>query len=1772
MPATGSERRSSAVAGGMDTSRRLSASSDCSLPDRDRQCFQEHVETIPTRLPKLTSSKPAANPLQFIKVGPCDLYRSAQEQIRKVEEVKKIKEKRDEAEDWQSNLDNWKNSRRKRQEHIIERVVEVKKFELEEYDRNRKRSKTFNEMMEERTNRGRKVSLVVYKDDDDKDLSDLGLGANSGSRNNDSDDSEIQSMPGKEYAAESQRATIQTNNANDGQDTSLTSQESQEFTYEQAIQGYVNFAETRVKSKNSSRNEHHSVKEANCSLRSEERLNDDGKKEKTPPPVAPKPRKYSLKSEVPMTDKKSLGAEGNGCISDSTRKLSLPQVDVLKRREVFEKSSTSKDHSSKNKPAELIDTKTVKERLSSLGINSSGLSSRKKSSETEIKTSRQLQLQNPRKQPSESYINVNDDGKLEQNGDNNFGEKCYRSDSELLEESGSGLNSYDMNGNNSDNSLKERSLNSATDASTNNKFEIIADTHSKNEGYYRYEGDISDNRRTLDDTEQCWIQSDNTKHSRRKFHRSLDSLDKKYCDDVGSELLERVQSFEGLEHCNSVKDYPLSASSIEMLGSSSNGGDTDREDSGIHTADVSCSISQTDEAAEYGDPSAEISSTFSHLLLDKTAGNSDDHDVKCVAEEQAFSHFAASGAQEPNGTADTSRISLETCTSCEREEVLVSHVSTDVSSQSLGGMENSDSTVLQTDAGNYSLLHDNSICTQIVKGDGYNCPQMLQLDVDSCKEISNPSTVSAKDEEFLSDTGKEERGMQLAKSTVECEESEMVLFDPQTNSMKVSINSSENPSYETEESTKAVLTQVAQPVTNGEDSDQEIQKHEQFPPTLLKSDSSGMHLPVEFTESSDTCCTEKGDTNVNKTLSDELNNEHTQSSLAQFNLEQKTICLKSIEDESVSENMSVSDKNILLPNIINGKQCHEKADDVEQEERINVLTESSDRNSLLDTNAIDADSSNTVVAVARVTEEQKNEQDGKEQDEVLVQKIEANDVELEYGDGKCSAALSACISTKDSSIGTKESKEEMRDPACGYAEGQKDDASHENQKFLTSGLQRNDKVAETMLNDRVCVASFNELSNVVYEDHPTQKQPDLQEEPVKSFLTTEIVTKDLKNLRLSESPEKKSESFASTTAKMIESPITDTSQIIHQIPPLNLSSEIEIVAGLTFPLGPVTAAEPPKEKPPPPPPPQSDSDDEHVQRGRGLQRIDSTKRIKKEIRRKRTNFLGIEGNADDSYLEPELKVAPPPDMTTFLMEEQRLQKQLYRQSICSESDSNLGETTDSRDSGVELEKGNPDDIWVPKPSSTPDVLSLEHSRQNSEIYGTASIASEDDEIAKKEREIIETLEKEEQWQHGHSPHNHEENIGEELTEKLWQLEQDNLRLEWEKEAQRRELEETVQRREEEMRQKEREFQRHEAMLHMERTRLEREAEIIPRHKDKLPQPQQWGNKGRLSLQDISAVRHMPQKNITQFTPRSMLPEHCQSMPDLQQKRPEQEWKQQNPPKVVSTHHSQPAQQDWQEKENYSRSSWTPVFSPVTQQKDFQSSGTNHIQGQQMTRQTLQALSAVPRPRLIPTDNWIQAKRKPESKRGTFNSQHWLIQEAEQRRITEQQQRNAMASQKMPSQLSQPLLWMHQQPQQKKPLPDSVINTLTQRVQNKVDSKKYPNRTRAQDSQSREQIAGHHNILRPNGNPVTMNSDQTTEKMLSVSGKKKCSHCGEELGRGAAMIIESLRLFYHIDCFKCCVCHIQLGDGLMGTDVRVRNNKLHCHNCYSSEDGVKFSCV
>ncbi|XP_034776827.2 LIM and calponin homology domains-containing protein 1a isoform X7 [Acipenser ruthenus] len=73
--------------------------------------------------------------------------------------------------------------------------------------------------------------------------------------------------------------------------------------------------------------------------------------------------------------------------------------------------------------------------------------------------------------------------------------------------------------------------------------------------------------------------------------------------------------------------------------------------------------------------------------------------------------------------------------------------------------------------------------------------------------------------------------------------------------------------------------------------------------------------------------------------------------------------------------------------------------------------------------------------------------------------------------------------------------------------------------------------------------------------------------------------------------------------------------------------------------------------------------------------------------------------------------------------------------------------------------------------------------------------------------------------------------------------------------------------------------------------------------------------------------------------------------------------------------------------------------------------------------------------------------------------------------------------------------------------------------------------------------------------------QTQSPNRSISGKKVCSSCSQPLGKGAAMIIETLGLYFHIQCFKCGICNGQLGDTSTGTDVRIRNGILNCTECY-----------
>ncbi|CAO2591772.1 LIM domain only protein 7 [Lemmus lemmus] len=95
---------------------------------------------------------------------------------------------------------------------------------------------------------------------------------------------------------------------------------------------------------------------------------------------------------------------------------------------------------------------------------------------------------------------------------------------------------------------------------------------------------------------------------------------------------------------------------------------------------------------------------------------------------------------------------------------------------------------------------------------------------------------------------------------------------------------------------------------------------------------------------------------------------------------------------------------------------------------------------------------------------------------------------------------------------------------------------------------------------------------------------------------------------------------------------------------------------------------------------------------------------------------------------------------------------------------------------------------------------------------------------------------------------------------------------------------------------------------------------------------------------------------------------------------------------------------------------------------------------------------------------------------------------------------------------------------------------------------------------------------PPGSPTprsyspSMSQSGSQLRNRSVSGKRVCSYCNNILGKGAAMIIETLGLCYHLHCFKCVSCECDLGGSASGAEVRIRNNQLYCNDCY-----LRFKC-
>nr|XP_034836007.1 LIM domain only protein 7 isoform X3 [Maniola hyperantus] len=585
---------------------------------------------------------------------------------------------------------------------------------------------------------------------------------------------------------------------------------------------------------------------------------------------------------------------------------------------------------------------------------------------------------------------------------------------------------------------------------------------------------------------------------------------------------------------------------------------------------------------------------------------------------------------------------------------------------------------------------------------------------------------------------------------------------------------------------------------------------------------------------------------------------------------------------------------------------------------------------------------------------------------------------------------------------------------------------------------------------------------------------------------------------------------------------------------IDIFNQNGIVDAEAFPLDlPTNALEPPKEKPPPPP--MEDNGEDELLGNGNFKHTSSARRIKKEIRNKRTSFLGIEGQ-DDSYLDVDLTLAPRPDITSFLQEETKIEKLLYKKTLANEMDAKL---RDSRDSGVDVDRGS--DGWY-KRHSSPET-SNPHSRQNSEPYTQMTVTSDEEEAARKTTE---------------------ESFSKDLTTKLGSLTENGETHENKIDH----LDKKIQKQQEVLR-----FERE--LLQLEQEELRRQRENLLRDQNRIIQK---------SVQDISTAgvpekpivpRNKPTNhNYRHSMPNLLVSENYIPPPVIPKTVPMDENMKRKP--FVSEAHIQshfgveesrkvlfddkmkyadvrrpvpnvtrppqpilppkPRSRDSIEREITMRSSRVPSaveYANVerTSAQLRQKSANVNGQYQHMTRHTLQALSAAPTPKLISNTEWLQTRQQPpRPKPANFNyNQHWLIQEAEQRRLQEQRSPARVVprySRDMP-------LRAHQ-----------LNNTTPER-----------------------------RPLRPElARDVPRSAEPREDKMLSVSGRRKCSHCGEELGRGAAMIIESLSLCYHVWCFTCAVCGCALGDGRAGADVRVRARRLHCHHCYSSDDGSKYSCV
>jgi len=610
-------------------------------------------------------------------------------------------------------------------------------------------------------------------------------------------------------------------------------------------------------------------------------------------------------------------------------------------------------------------------------------------------------------------------------------------------------------------------------------------------------------------------------------------------------------------------------------------------------------------------------------------------------------------------------------------------------------------------------------------------------------------------------------------------------------------------------------------------------------------------------------------------------------------------------------------------------------------------------------------------------------------------------------------------------------------------------------------------------------------------------------------------------------------------------------------------------------------AEPPKEKPPPPP-----SASEGSQKDSSLKRVNSTKRIKKEIHKRRSNFLGID-NADESIACSEPSIPPPPALEEILKAEMELDRQsrlkiesaaierlTLEEKEIMQKEREIIESLECEERQKQLLNGT-EDFKNVLPTAASDVyeddriLSLKNERKR--IETERLITEEQQQLnlleEKQLREREEFIRKQETGKSAGShsdsslsvaanaPNNSKPAISS-LTETKPKVslsgssgdggnssagvsenkssESDGKNKTSEKPAV-----------------PPKPLKKKEA-IRKERERLRQEQEALQREREE--------HRRKLMLEQEELMKqqksHAPDAPVSQLGPLPpLVPSNF-------------------PPQLTTTMNATP---------NTRESASFPSRS-----HHGASNGTaGNINAVELMGPPTVRQNRLPAPRkAVQNEAWGQQKMPSVRKQNhdsltesRYNQNHWLIQEAEMRRISELKERQQRTSQLPCSQThlaEDDVCSNSPRAPVITPTPNPHLNYAVQEKmwnygQSNMAPKKYPPPVVKEPLHTvypRETAS-----QQPPTKPSRVVPMERQEQMLSVSGRKRCSHCNEELGRGAAMIIESLQLYYHIHCFQCCVCQAQLGNGSCGTDVRVRNNKLHCHNCYSNDEaGLKFSQV